>query len=181
MPSRLYGLMWSSSPWTVVAHSRCNTYLTRKIFRTVIPSGSSCQTHMFTFQLCFLTADVADNHRCVGNCCESRKADAGNSLQLHMTCIGCWKQKVPTCICQQNYQSLSGGIYTFWCTSGNLGRNSLKMKCYRISLWVGVERHQSCFQFQGQPRKRQPWTEVPLCLNTGDPQIDSAASRAVLS
>lgn len=164
--------MWSLSPRTVVAHTRCNTYLQGKY------SGQSFRqvqtVKLFTFQLCLLTADVADNHRRVGKCCESweEMQEISENRTWHVEEVR--RKMCPLYLPAELSVLICGDIYyIFWFTSRNLGENSLKTKCYSSSLWVGMERPK-LFSVKGQPRKRQPCTEVPLCLNTGDPQNDSS-------
>lgn len=103
--------MWSLSPRTVVAHTRCNTYLQGKY------SGQSFHqvqaVKLFTIQLCFLTADVADNHRRVGNCCE-RSRRCRKWLRIARDMHRTLEAKCAHCICQQSYQFLSGGIHNIF-------------------------------------------------------------------
>lgn len=154
--------------------------ITMKIFRTVIPSGSNCQTYTFIFQLCFLTADVADNHRCVGNCRESRQEmqEIPENCAWHVQDIG--SKMRPLYLPAELSVLIWWDIY-FLMHIWELGRKLSEDEMLQQFLVGWMERHQSCLQFEEQPRKRQPCTEVPLCLNTGDPQINPAASRAVLS
>lgn len=99
-----------------------------------------------------------------------------------MTCTGRWKQNVPTVSASRVISSyLVGYIIYFLMYIWELGRKFSEDEVLQQFLvgWHG--KNQSCFQFERQPRKRQPCTEVPLCLTTGDPQMDSSKqSRFVL-
>lgn len=95
-----------------------------------------------------------------------------------MTCTERWKQNVPTVLASRVISPyLVEYIIYFLMHIWECRKNYLKMKCYGNSSWVGKERLQSYFQFEGQPRKRQPCTEVPLCLDSGDPQSDSSKQQ----